>query len=114
MNFLRLIPVILSILLLGAHFLYAGLPELVVIVFAITSLSLLFIRQPWIVRVIQFELVVGGIEWVRITFKYVGERLVENKPWMLLVIILGSVALITFCSSLVFRSESLKKRYSKD
>jgi len=112
MNFLRLIPVILSILLLCAHFLKAGLIVLVVIVFA--SLFLLFIRQPWIVRVIQVELVVGGIEWVRSLFEYVDMRQAMDRPWTLLAIILGSVALFTFCSSLVFRSKSLKRRYSKD
>ncbi len=112
MNFLRLLPVILSMLLLGAHYYRAGFIVLVVIVFA--SLFLLLIRQPWIVRVIQVELVVGGIEWVRSIFEYVDMRQEINRPWILLAIILGSVALLTFCSSLVFRSESLKKRYSKD
>ena len=112
MNFLRLIPVILSIMLLGAHFYRAGFIVLVVILFA--SLFLLLIRQPWIVRVIQVELVIGGLEWFRTTYNFVVMRQEMNMPWIRLAIILGSVALITLCSSLVFRSESLRKRYSKD
>jgi len=112
MNFLRLLPVILSMLLLGAHFYRAGFIVLVVILFA--SLFLLFIRQTWIVRVIQVELVIGGLEWFRTTYNLVMMRQSMNMPWTRLAIILGSVALFTFCSSLVFRSKSLKKRYSKD
>ena len=112
MNFLRLLPVILSMLLLGAHFYRAGFIVLVVILFA--SLFLLFIRQTWIVRVIQVELVIGGLEWFRTTYNLVMMRQSMNMPWTRLAIILGGVALFTFCSSLVFRSKSLKKRYSKD
>jgi len=112
MNFLRLIPVILSMMLLGAHFYRAGFIVLVVILFA--SLFLLFIRQTWIVRVIQVELVIGGLEWFRTTYNLVMMRQSMNMPWTRLAIILGGVALFTFCSSLVFRSKSLKKRYSKD
>jgi len=112
MNFLRLLPVILSMLLLGAHYYRAGFNVLVVIVFA--SLFLLLIRQPWIVRVIQVVLVVGGIEWLRTTYNLVMVRQSMNMSWIRLAIILGSVALLTFCSLLVFRSESLKKRYGKD
>ena len=112
MNFLRLIPVILSMMLLGAHFYRAGFIVLVVILFA--SLFLLFIRQTWIVRVIQVELVIGGLEWFRTTYNLVMMRQSMNMPWTRLAIILGGVALLTFCSSLVFRSKSLKKRYSKD
>ena len=112
MNFLRLIPVILSMMLLSAHFYRAGFIVLVVILFA--SLFLLFIRQSWIVRVIQVELVIGGLEWFRTTYNLVMMRQSMNMPWTRLAIILGSVALLTFCSSLVFRSKFLKKRYSME
>lgn len=112
MNFLRLLPVILSMMLLGAHYYRAGFIPLVVIIFA--SLFLLLIRQPWVVRVIQVELVIGGIEWVRTTFNLVMMRQSMNMPWIRLAIILGGVALFTVFSLLVFRSVSLKKRYSKD
>lgn len=112
MNFLRLIPVILSIMLLGAHYYRAGFIPLVVIILA--SLFLLFIRQTWVVRVIQVELIIGGIEWFRTTFNLVMIRQSMNMPWIRLAVILGGVALLAFCSLLVFRSESLKKRYNLD
>jgi general stress protein CsbA len=99
-------------MLLSAHFYRAGFIVLVVILFA--SLFLLFIRQSWIVRVIQVELVIGGLEWFRTTYNLVMMRQSMNMPWTRLAIILGSVALLTFCSSLVFRSKFLKKRYSMD
>jgi hypothetical protein len=99
-------------MLLSAHFYRAGFIVLVVILFA--SLFLLFIRQSWIVRVIQVELVIGGLEWFRTTYNLVMMRQSMNMPWTRLAIILGSVALLTFCSSLVFRSKFLKKRYSME
>ena len=109
MMFLRLVPVVLSVILLAAHFLYAGYSILVFIVLA--SLLILFIRKPWAARIIQIELVLGGIEWIRAALNYVEIRQANNMPWTRLAIILGSVALVTFASALVFRSRSLKERY---
>ena len=109
MNFLYLSPVFLSIILLAAHFLYAGYFILVFMVLA--SLLILLIRKPWAARIIQIELVLGGIEWIRAALNYVEIRQANNMPWTRLVIILGAVALVTVVSALVFRSRSLKERY---
>ncbi len=109
MIFLRLLPVFLSILLLAAHFLYAGYSILVFIVLA--SLLILLIRKPWAALIIQIELVLGGIEWIRALIEYTLKRQARGDPWVRLAVILGTVALITFISALVFMSRSLKERY---
>lgn len=109
MNFIRLLPVFLSILLMAAHFLYAGYSILVFIVLA--SLLILLIRKPWAVRIIQIELILGGIEWIRAALNYVDIRQASNMPWTRLAVILGVVSLVTIASALVFRSRSLKERY---
>ena len=110
MNFVRLLPVILSLLVLAAHFYRAG--NLILVVLIAASPLLLFIRSAWIVRVIQVELVFGGVEWIRTIFRLVHIRQADNLPWERLAIILGSVAVFTILSALVFNSKALKTRYN--
>ncbi len=109
MNFVRLLPVFLSILLMAAHFYRAGL----IILFFIILISplILLIRRPWVSRIIQIELVLGGLEWIRTIFNFVQIRQAHGMPWTRLAVILGAVSLVTFASALVFRSRSLKERY---
>ena len=109
MNMLRLLPVIISSLLLGAHFLRLGQPLLVVLSLLL-PLILLF-RKYWAARLMQFYLILGAVEWVRTLFFLVAERRTTGQPWSRLVIIMGLVALFTVCSTLVFRFSSLKMRY---
>ncbi len=109
MNFIRLSPVFISVLLLAAHFYRAGLIVLVFLILA--SPFILLARKPWAVRIIQIELVLGGIEWIRTAINFVQIRQSYNMPWTRLAIILGAVALGTFISAFVFRSRFLKDRY---
>ncbi len=110
MNFVRLLPVILSLLVLAAHFYRAG--NLILVVLIAASPLLLLIRTSWIVRLIQVELLLGGIEWIRTAIKLVHIRQAHNLPWERLAIILGSVAAFTILSTLVFNLKGLKKRFN--
>jgi len=110
MNFLRLIPVILSFLLLGAHFYRAGLFPFAAL--ALILPLLLFIKQKWVVRLSQALLVIGSIEWVRTLLGLVEIRQAMGMPWTRLAVVLGVVALFTGLSALVFQNRSLKERYS--
>jgi len=110
MNFLRLLPVFISFLLLAAHFVRAGQNILAFILLFL--LLLLALRKSWVPWVIQLTLLLGAIEWLR-TLVFVAQMRMEfGMPWARLAIILGSVALFTALSSLVFRSKGLRKRYS--
>jgi general stress protein CsbA len=97
-------------LFLAAHFYRAGYLILVVLIAA--SPLLLFIRSPWIVRFVQVELILGGIEWIRTAFRLVHIRQAHNLPWERLAIILGSVAAFTILSTLVFNFRTLKEIYN--
>ena len=110
MNFFKLIPAILSFLLLGAHFYRAGL--LLFAVLALILPILLFIKQKWVVRLSQVLLVIGALEWVCTLLKIVDIRQTMGMPWVRLAVILGSVALFTALSALIFQSRSLKERYN--
>jgi hypothetical protein len=110
MNVLRLLPVILSFLLLGAHFYRAGLP--VLSGFCAGALLLLFVRSAWIPRLFQVLLVLGALEWLRALYGFAAMRIAFGEPWTRLAMILGGVALFTALSGLVFRNQKLRGRYA--
>lgn len=110
MNFIRLLPPIMSLLLLSAHFSRADMP-LLSLVFLIIPL-LLFIKKKWIVRSIQTFLILGVLEWIRSIFFYVNQRQEIGESYVRLVIIIGVVALITGLSALVFKNKKLKELYN--
>jgi hypothetical protein len=109
MNLVRLLPVILAFGLLAAHFSRADMFPLVVVSLVIPFL--LLIRRPWIARSIQVLLLLGAAEWIRAMFGHIEVRKSIGEDWGRLAIILVTVALLTACSTLVFRGQSLKKRY---
>lgn len=110
MTFARLIPVILSALLLGAHFFRAGLTLLAVLI--VLFPAVLLVKRPWVARLAQLVLVLGGIEWVRTMLVFVAARSEMGQPWTRLAVILGTVALFTIGSGLLFSlSGALRKRY---
>jgi len=110
MNFIRLLPVILSLLLLGAHFFRAGHTVLVLV--SVTILLIMLIRKRWVARLVQAVLVIGGVEWIRTLLVFVKMRQAAGEPWERLALILGGVAIFTVCSALVFRFKSLRERYN--
>ena len=110
MNFLRLLPVFISFLLLAAHFVRAGQNFLAFVLLFL--LLLLTLRKSWVPWVMQLALLLGAVEWLRTLVFVVQMRMEFGMPWTRLAIILGSVALFTAFSSLVFRSKALRKRYS--
>jgi hypothetical protein len=110
MNVLRLLPVILSLLLLAAHFYRAGIVPLAGLCLVLPAL--LFVRQRWVPWVMQGALVLGSLEWLLSLYRFASVRIALEQPWTRLAIILGAVALLTALSALVFRSRAVKQRYS--
>ncbi|NOZ45674.1 MAG: hypothetical protein GXO79_02720, partial [Chlorobi bacterium] len=105
----RITPVILSFLMLTAHFQRIYLNWLSLFVLLIPFI--LIYKKPVAVRIIQAILVLGSIEWIRIIFVYCSLRIENEEPWLRLAIILGVVALFTLASTLVFKNKKLKAIY---
>ncbi len=106
---LQITPVILSSLLICAHFLRHGRYGLTAIGWA--PLIALLIRHKLSVRLTQLILLsVTGI-WIWTTVTLVRMRIAENAPYTRLVWILGTVAAFTFASVFVFRFKTLRKFY---
>jgi len=109
MNFVKCVPVILSTLVLGAHFYRSGNPAIVALL-ALLPL-ILFVKKPWVPGFYAGVLLLGAAEWVRTLMEIADMRQVQGAPWMRMAIILGGVALVTACSALVFASRSMRARY---
>ena len=56
------VPVVLSLVVLGAHFMRYG--DTLFVAGALLLIVLLFVRQPWVARLMQVVLVLGALEWV--------------------------------------------------
>ncbi|MBT8047086.1 MAG: hypothetical protein HKN57_12890 [Xanthomonadales bacterium] len=109
MKILKLLPVIVSFLLLSAHFYRAGQIPLVIICLGL--LPLLLLKKRWVPRLFQGLLILGALEWLRALYMFAAIRIAWDQPWTRLAVILGSVALFTALSGLVFRNRRLREFY---
>lgn len=103
------IPIVLSLVVLGAHFMRDGNDIFVAV--AVLTIALLFVRQPWVARLIQVVLVLGALEWVYTLYGLIQLRAALDQPYARMAIILGTVAAVTLCSALLFQVKELKKTY---
>jgi hypothetical protein len=107
---LKLLPVLLSYLVLGAHFLREGNQILVAV--SLVLPFLLFIPRTWSARLLQLGLILGAAEWVWTLVSIARARHMMGGPWSRMAIILGVVAAFTLLSTLVFRLKAARERYS--
>ncbi|HDZ62250.1 MAG TPA: hypothetical protein ENH40_03795 [Nitrospirae bacterium] len=106
---LQLSPVIISMLLIAAHFLRSN--SIILVLVSLLLPLLLLVRHPLSARIVQAALALAAIEWVRTLLMIVSVRESMGIASTRLIIILGSVAGFTLLSVLVFFSKSLKERY---
>lgn len=106
----RLIPIVLSFFIIGAHFLRSGALGLTIM--CLTAPLALLIKRKWIVRVFSILLCFIAIDWISTAFDIWMKRQVKGEPATRMLIILSVVALFSACSSLVFRTKKMKERYS--
>lgn len=110
--FVQLLPAIVSLLVLGAHFLRSGS---IILFFLTVALTFgLFIREPFMARVTQVALILATIEWGRYAIVFVSARMEAGQPWQRLAIIIGVVGLVSFASIFVFRTQAIKSMYHLD
>ena len=99
--FLRALPVVLSALVLAAHFYRSRSLPLVALSLALPLL--LLVRERWSARAVQAGLVLGALEWVRTLAFFAGQRMEVGRPWGRLAAILGVVAVLTALSALAVK-----------
>jgi hypothetical protein len=108
----QLLPVVLSLLVLGAHFLRAGRPLLLLVVLLV--LALLFVRRRWAARVVQVTLSLGALAWIRALVVLASLRLHTGEPVRRLVLILGTVAVVSLLSAWLMQVGALRRVYRLD
>jgi hypothetical protein len=106
---LQLAPALLSLVVLGAHFLRAG--DLVLLFGVLLVVALLAVPRRWAARLVQLALVLGALEWVRTLLHLVAARSAAGQPIARLIVILACVASLTALSALAFRTARLRQRY---
>lgn len=106
------VPIVLSVLVLGAHFLRYG--NSIGVFATLVLIALLFLRRPWVARLMQAVLVLGALEWLRTMYDLAQIRALHGQPYGRMLVILGIVAAVTLCSALLFQTSTLKNVYRMD
>ena len=106
---LRLIPVLISFLLVAAHFSKLNL-NILAVTFLIFPF-LLLLKRFWVPRVFQFILIVASLEWIRSMYEYIQDYQANGQSWIRLMFIMLGVALFTALSALVFNNKTIKSKY---
>ena len=107
---LRLVPAILSLLTLGAHFLRRG--QIVPCALCVAIALLLLVRRGWVPMLVQASLAVGTLEWVATTVVLTRQRAAQGGPVLRLVLILGFVTLFTAASAWLVGTRTVRARYA--
>ena len=103
------IPIVLSLLVLTAHFLRGGCLPLAVGLLGL--LALLAVRRPWVARLMQGVLTLGALEWIRTLVTLAMQRSDQGEPFLRMALILGAVAAVTLVSVLLFETQKLRRVY---
>jgi hypothetical protein len=105
----RLIPLILSAVLLAAHFLRSF--NLIPMLFCLFTPFLLLIKKRWVLYVLQSLTVVSALIWMVALYVIIQERISEGRSWTASAIILGVVAAFTLFSGWLLNSPKVKDNY---
>lgn len=103
------VPVVLSLLVLAAHFLRAG--ALPVTGAVLCLLVVLFIRRAWVARLMQVVLALAALEWVRTLVVLAMRRSEQGEPFLRMILILGAVVAMTAVSALLFETRRMRRLY---
>jgi len=109
MIFVRLLPVILSTILIAAHVLrFHGIIEAIAVLLLLLSLLL---KRKLILRLWQAFLAFGVIMWIRTTIELVSLRMAMDAPWLRLTLILAAVTSFTLFAIFWLENNKIKQRY---
>jgi hypothetical protein len=102
----RMVPLILSAVLIAAHFFRAG--NIVLVIFCILAPLILITRARWAVIVVQVLLVLASAEWLRTALAIARERAAIGTPAARMFAILASVAILALLSALPLRRLAIR------
>ena len=109
LTFHQLLPVILSFLLIAAHFSRAN--NLPFVIISLLFLLSLLIPNRIIARSAQAALVVAAAEWIFTLIRLVELRKETGQDWQRLAVFLGIVILFNVGSIFCFSFQKVRTRY---
>ncbi len=109
MKILYLVIIVLSLVVLGAHFLRYG--NDIGVAASLALIGLLFLRKPWVARLVQVALIIGALEWAHTLYELMHMRLAQGAPFTRMAVILGVVIAVTVASALLFQTKRMKQMY---
>jgi hypothetical protein len=104
-----LLPAVLALLLLAAHFFRAG--QVAGTVACLALIGLCVVRTRWAARMLQAALVLGALEWLRTAWVFAAARAAAGEPYGRLLLILGGVALVTVGAALALRTRPARTHF---
>lgn len=114
MVWLRVLPTILSYLVLGASLLrgatgFAGWFGAAAVAF----LPLLLLeKRHWVPRLLAAGLLLSAPRWLWIAWNVAQERMILGRPYLRMALILGAVAAVNIWAAWLLRRPALRLRYA--
>ena len=106
---LQTILFVLVSLVLGAHFLRQG--NLLVVLLCLLAPFLLLHRKRWVLVVLQIFTYVAAIIWIYTAVELVNQRILAGERFRGVIIILGSVTLVTLVTGFLMNVRGIKERF---
>jgi len=106
---IRIVPVIVSFLLLAAHFLRES--NLVMLGICCGIPWVLLIKDRRSLLIAQIAIYAGVLVWVNTTLRIYRQRVLLGLPWQRAILILGGVTVLTAIAGMLLHSPTLKARY---
>jgi len=103
------IPIILTCIVLGAHFLRSG--SLFVVILCLAAPFLLLVRRAWSLWALQGLAYFSALVWASTTLDMIQMRTLLGESWTRLAIILGTVILFSIFSGLLLNAPAFKARH---
>lgn len=105
----KIIPFIITCVLIAAHFLRDG-NSLMVIISLLFPL-LLLIKKNWVLIVSQLFAYLGAGLWLGTTLQVASERITYDQDWIRMALILGAVAIFSGWSGLLLNHKKVMRNY---
>lgn len=106
---IKIIILILTYLLLGAHFFRDG--ETFLSIVCIFIPLLLLIKKKWCLLFVKLFTYGGVIVWIFTLITLINERVNTGEPWLRMAVILLAVIVMTISTSLFLNSKVFKEKY---
>jgi hypothetical protein len=106
---LQFLLVVFCMLLMAAHFLRASAFMMMALCFGL--MALLFVRRPWAGRVLQLWLGLGTAVWTLTAISAATDRVAQGKPAVRLLVILGTVGVVTALGAVAIQRGRLGKYF---